>query len=507
MTPEKTSHNIILLAALGLTVITAVALIWFFFFLPTGDLGQLGWYLFSFAAGLTMIVMPCTLPLAFVIVPMVMGKGIGKGLRMALSFGTGVALMLSLYGVIAAAFGKAGIQYLGADGEGIKNWIYFLAGIFAYTFALGEIGLVKFRMPSYTGSAPSFIQMQKDETKAFLLGLFLGNVGVGCPHPATPLILIEIASSGNIFYGWTLFLIHAIGRVIPLLILSLLAVGEINGLSWLMARKDKIERATGWAMVFVAGFILTLGLFSHDWWVNSGQHNLLEKLTNEHGVNEALNTNLGTNVAHVHGLETGVGLFGQPLEWGNWFIVILWIVPLWWYWLKERKRVKSTPALRMQAIEHKMDKLREELRSYEISTHIPESAHGARIKEIETLIDGLEQERRAHEEVEQYGTGSGLRNPEAQEYEEKLLSQRRGKYFFASLFIVVTFAWALPMWFRYVASGGSHDHGGTTAAAALPKVSEVIAILDGRTPGTKSQDPQSEVAPAPAAGDGHNHTH
>jgi cytochrome c-type biogenesis protein len=243
MTPEKTSHNIILLAALGLTVITAVALIWFFFFLPTGDLGQLGWYLFSFAAGLTMIVMPCTLPLAFVIVPMVMGKGIGKGLRMALSFGTGVALMLSLYGVIAAAFGKAGIQYLGADGEGIKNWIYFLAGIFAYTFALGEIGLVKFRMPSYTGSAPSFIQMQKDETKAFLLGLFLGNVGVGCPHPATPLILIEIASSGNIFYGWTLFLIHAIGRVIPLLILSLLAVGGINGLSWLMARKDEIDRA------------------------------------------------------------------------------------------------------------------------------------------------------------------------------------------------------------------------------------------------------------------------
>jgi cytochrome c biogenesis protein CcdA len=413
--------------------------------------------------------------------------------------------MLSLYGVIAAAFGKAGIQYLGADGESLKNWIYFGAGIFAYLFALGEIGLVKFRMPSYTGSAPGFIQMQKDETKAFLLGLFLGNVGVGCPHPATPLILIEIASSGNIFYGWTMFLIHAIGRVIPLLILSLLAVGGVNGLSWLMARKDKIERATGWAMVYVAGFILTLGLFTHDWWVNSGQHNLLEKLTSEHAVNEALNANLGTNVAHVHGLETGVGLFGQPLEWGNWFIVFLWILPLWWYWAKERRRVKHTPALRMQEIERTMDKLREELRSYEVSTHIPESAHGSRIKEIETLVDTLEAERRAHELVEGYGSASEMRNPESQRYEEQILSLRKGKYVMASAFLIVTFAWALPYWFKNMAGAAHGDHGASTVAA-LPKVSEVIAILDGRAPGTASNDAAPVVAPAPA-GDGHDHAH
>lgn len=142
----------------------------------------------------------------------------------------------------------------------MKNWVYFGAGTFALIFAL-EIGLMKFHMPTYSGAAPAFIQKRQEVLKAFFLGAFLGNVGVGCPHPATPLLLIEVATKGDVLYGWTMFLIHVIGRVLPLLLLAFLAILGVNGLNWLMARKDAVERATGWAMVFVAGFILTLGLF------------------------------------------------------------------------------------------------------------------------------------------------------------------------------------------------------------------------------------------------------
>jgi cytochrome c-type biogenesis protein len=157
-----------------LSAVIVLGLLWFLFLAPKAgaEIGRMGWYLFSFAAGLTMIVLPCTLPLAFVIVPLSMGKGLAKGLGMALSFGAGVSLMLSLYGVLAALAGKAGLGLLGAQVEDIKNWVYFFAGIFAYVFALGEIGLLKFRMPSYTGSAPDFIQKRKDFVKAFLLGIF-----------------------------------------------------------------------------------------------------------------------------------------------------------------------------------------------------------------------------------------------------------------------------------------------------------------------------------------------
>ena len=329
--------------AVGLFTLMVFGLLWFFFLGPTAPVG-IGWYLFSFAAGLSMIVLPCTLPLAFVIVPLSMGKGPLKGLGIALSFGLGVSLMLSMYGVIAAVLGKFAIGAMGAPLEVVKNWLYFLAGLFAYLFALGELGLLNFRMPTYTGAAPGFIQKQQDFIKAFLLGIFMGNIGVGCPHPATPVILTRIAVSGDIFYGWLLFFIHAVGRVLPLLLLAILGILGVNALSWLVARKDKVEKATGWGMVFVAGFILVLGLFTHDWWVFSGQHTILEELTQEEKFLGAIISHFKfAGAPHVHGMPTGTGLFGLPLALGNWVLVLLWIVPVWWALLKRGEKATALP--------------------------------------------------------------------------------------------------------------------------------------------------------------------
>ncbi len=340
------SHLKTLLVSLiaGLGAIIAVGMFWFFFLGPATPVG-FGWYLFSFAAGLTMIVLPCTLPLAFVIVPLSIGKGAAKGLGIACCFGLGVALMLSAYGVIAAIIGQVAIGSLGAPLEAVKNWLYFVAGVFAYIFALGEIGLINVRMPTYTGSAPAFIQKQSDYLKALLLGLFLGNVGVGCPHPATPVILTRIAVSGSIFYGWSLFFIHAIGRVIPLLLLAVLGIFGVNALSWLVKRKDAVERATGWGMVCVAGFILVLGLFSHAWWVYSGQHTLLESITQEQLVLGKIVDQFHLALPpHAHGIKELVGqtgLFGLPLELGDWVLLALWITPLWWYYFKKKKIISN----------------------------------------------------------------------------------------------------------------------------------------------------------------------
>ncbi|MFT7507680.1 MAG: FtsP/CotA-like multicopper oxidase with cupredoxin domain/cytochrome c biogenesis protein CcdA, partial [Acidimicrobiales bacterium] len=326
-------------AAIGTFAAIIFGILYLFVLAPSIPDGSIGWFLFSFATGLTMIVMPCTLPLAFVIVPLSMGKGMIRGIAMALAFGLGIAVTLSMYGVAAALLGGVAIDALGADLDSIKNWVYTVAGAFALVFALSEIGLMNFHMPTYKGAAPASIQKHGELIKAFMLGLFLGNVGVGCPHPATPLILIEIASSGDVLYGWLLFLTHAIGRILPLLLLAFLAILGVNGLNWLMARKDAVERTTGWAMVFVAGFILTLGLFTHDWWVNSGLHSGLETLTQEHRFNVLINDTLGTDVEHLHGLEVGTGLFGQPLEWGSLFLVFLWIFPMYWWYRKKKKAV------------------------------------------------------------------------------------------------------------------------------------------------------------------------
>lgn len=339
--------------AVSLFLIFISGLFWIFTKSTASPIG-LGWFLFSFAAGLSMIVLPCTLPLAFVIVPLSMGKGYVKGLMVALAFGLGVAITLSTYGIFAALLGKAFIAYAGAGGEIIKNIFYAIAGVFAMLFALSELGLIKFRVPSYMGAAPAFIQKRSDIAKALMLGLFLGNIGIGCPHPATPIILGQIGITGDVFYGWLLFLTHAIGRIIPLLLLAILGILGVNATKALMARKESIAKATAWGMVFVGAFLFTLGFFSHDWWVFSGMHTLLEEITQEERFLGILKGRWESTVTHVHDMPTGTGFFGLPLWLGNWVFVFLMALPLWGSWLLERRKSKSLAELEQDALKKKL---------------------------------------------------------------------------------------------------------------------------------------------------------
>lgn len=340
--------------AISLFLILSSGIFWIFTKSTASPIG-LGWFLFSFAAGLSMIVLPCTLPLAFVIVPLSMGKGYVKGLMVALAFGLGVAITLSTYGIFAALLGKAFIAYAGGGGEIIKNIFYSIAGFFAILFALSELGLIKFHMPSYMGAAPGFIQRRSDIAKALMLGLFLGNIGIGCPHPATPIILGQIGITGNVFYGWLLFLTHAIGRIIPLLLLAILGILGINATKALVTRKESIAKATAWGMVFVGAFLFTLGFFSHDWWVFSGMHTLLEEITQEDRLLGILKGRWESAVIHTHGIPTGTGFFGLPLWLGNWVFVLMMALPLWGSWFLERRKLSVL-------IEPEQSALKKELR-------------------------------------------------------------------------------------------------------------------------------------------------
>ncbi len=297
-------------------------------------------FLFDYAVGLSMIFLPCTLPLAFVIVPLAMGKGYAKGLGIAISFGIGVAITLSFYGALIGAFGQAlGI----ANVELAKNILYAIAGFMAIFFALGEIGLTKMRMPSYSGKIPDVIQRRQDFLKAGMLGLFLGNVGVGCPNPLFNAVIIpKIIAEGDIFQGWLIMLVQALGRFTPLLLLAMLGILGVNATTFLVKRRGVVERATGWATVFVGGFMLTLGLFTHDWYVYSGTHSVLETITREETITNILGRQIAT-LGHTHAAPTGLGLLGQPLWWGSWFMVAIWLFPLWWYWSRKRKEAKSAP--------------------------------------------------------------------------------------------------------------------------------------------------------------------
>ena len=320
-----------------LTVVFIAGLRWIFS-LSADAIGNSPFLAFDYAVGLTMIFLPCTLPLAFVIVPLAMGKSYAKGIGMALSFGIGVLITLSVYGILIGLFGQAlGISRV----ETAKNILYVLAGAFAVFFALGELGLTRFRMPTFDVAVPRFIQNQKDFLRAGLLGLFLGNVGVGCPNPLFNAIIIpQIIALGSPFQGFIIMMVQALGRITPLLILAFLAVLGFNATKFLVSRQGAVLKLVGWSTVFIGGFLLTLGLFTHDWWVYSGMHSALEFITQENLITHILAGKV-SGLGHIHEIPSGKGLFGQPLEWGTPFMLFLWIFPMYWYWLKNREAAKK----------------------------------------------------------------------------------------------------------------------------------------------------------------------
>src|SRR3990172_7295941 len=231
------------------------------------------WLVIAYVAGLSMIILPCTLPLVFIIIPLSMGKGYKKGLSMAMLFGAGLVTTITLYGLGVALIGKT------ASLDQFSTIMFLIAGIAGFVFGLSQLKLVTFTMPTYSRT-PKFIQNRGEYVKSYLMGVLLGNAGVGCPNPMFYWLLIYIAGSGSLEIGSSLGLVHGIGRAIPLILFSLLAILGINATKGLTSNRIKIEKITGWMLIFIGSFLIINGFpGGHDWYestiVHIGWNNLV----------------------------------------------------------------------------------------------------------------------------------------------------------------------------------------------------------------------------------------
>jgi cytochrome c-type biogenesis protein len=237
----------------------------------------LTWTIIAYVAGLSMIVLPCTLPLVFIIVPMSMGHGYKKGLSLALLFGTGLTITITLYGIGVASLGQI------ASLDQISMVMFLIAGIAAFLFGLSQLNLIKLKMPTYSGT-PKFIQNRGEYSKSFFMGMLLGNAGVGCPNPLFYWLLIYIAGTGSVEIGASLGVIHGVGRAIPLIFMSVLAIIGINATKGLTAKRIPIEKATGFMLIVIGAFLIINGLpGGHEWYeetfVHNGWNNLVSVTT------------------------------------------------------------------------------------------------------------------------------------------------------------------------------------------------------------------------------------
>src|SRR3989338_7274470 len=136
LTPIQKKTRVYLVSAFF--ILTAIFLVGIFWLASTP--GQTVGLTLSFAAGLSMIVLPCTFPLVFVIVPLAMGKGPKRGLLMAVLFGLGLIITLSIYGVVVAWAGRIfGL-------EKISMWMFLVAGAAALLFGLSALKLIRLKL-------------------------------------------------------------------------------------------------------------------------------------------------------------------------------------------------------------------------------------------------------------------------------------------------------------------------------------------------------------------------
>jgi cytochrome c-type biogenesis protein len=231
------------------------------------------WLIIAYVAGLSMIILPCTLPLVFIIIPLSMGKGYKKGLSMAILFGAGLTTTITLYGLAVATIGKT------ASLDQFSTIMFLIAGIAGFVFGLSQLKLITFKMPTYS-KTPKFIQNRGEYVKSYLMGVLLGNAGVGCPNPMFYWLLIYIAGTGSLEIGSSLGLVHGVGRAIPLILFSLLAVLGVNATKGLTTNRIKVEKITGWMLVLIGAFLIINGIpGGHVWYegtiVHLGWNNLI----------------------------------------------------------------------------------------------------------------------------------------------------------------------------------------------------------------------------------------
>lgn len=244
--------------------------------LATGGFGF--FLLLAYAAGMSMIILPCTLPLLFVIIPLASGKGYKKGFLMALLFSLGVTLTLTMYGFILGWFGQFFGLSRGISGAVPAPTILLIIGVLAYIFGLSEIGVLRLQIPSL--GLPQCIQNRNDYLKSLFMGLVLGNAGVACPNPLFYVLLIYIAGLANPFSGAALGFVHGLGRATPILLLTVLAILGIQGGRFLVEKRVAIEKVTGYGLLVFGAFLLVSWIFNvPGWWIAATPPNLIHWLS------------------------------------------------------------------------------------------------------------------------------------------------------------------------------------------------------------------------------------
>jgi len=153
---------------------------------------------------------PCVLamiPLTMAFVGAYQGaSGAKKAFSFSLLFILGLTITFTLLGLVAALMGRM-------VGDVGNFWPYLVAAV-CLVMGLHLLDILKFDLPLVTAWRPQ----KPGPLGAFLLGLLFGVVSTPCATPILAVLLVYIASKGNLAYGGLLLFLYALGHCLLILI-------------------------------------------------------------------------------------------------------------------------------------------------------------------------------------------------------------------------------------------------------------------------------------------------
>jgi thiol:disulfide interchange protein DsbD len=208
-------------------------------------LAQKGWFLtfaLVFLGGLALNLTPCVYPLIPITISYFGGQAEGKRgsvVSHAIIYVLGMAITYSILGVIAALTGSL-------FGAALQNPIVLIfIALVLVLLSLSMFDLYEIRVPAFLSNFAG--GAKKGYFGTFFMGLTVGIVAAPCIGPFVLALLTFVGERGDVFLGFWLFFVLALGLGMPFLFLGIFS-GSIN----------KIPRSGAW-MIWVRkifGFIL-----------------------------------------------------------------------------------------------------------------------------------------------------------------------------------------------------------------------------------------------------------
>ncbi|HXK38277.1 MAG TPA: hypothetical protein VJ579_04395 [Candidatus Paceibacterota bacterium] len=355
-----------------------------------------GWYVYAFASGIFLLGSPAVFPFTLTVIPMATKRRLGNAVVLSFAFSIGVLLMLVAVGFFSGLFGLIGFDMFSLTVPVTLRVGMLVLGVIAYVLALPEVDLMHIVRGRVGDKVTAMLSGEHRTFSAFILGVFLSIVNI---HPATLLLLGAVMLSGDPLHGAGLLLMHAIGRIIPLLIALTIAALGIDVSEWISERKERMRILLGWVIIGVAGLLIDGALTGWTEWLR----------------------------------------LGSPMQQffhDRFALAILWLVPLWVLYFMESRRIYGSPLLELKVYERAIDRMEYERRALIHTLHFRESANELYIAKIERQMDVLLKKRRIIESGLRHSTEESLRGKVTERLEERLLVMRFAFTVAASLLVV-----------------------------------------------------------------------